>query len=364
MTQVSAGMHHTCVLWDDGEMACWGRNQWGQLGVGSTETIGDEASEMGEDLVIVDLPTSRTASAISAGEDMTCAILDNGDLACWGWGESGRLGTENEGSLGGSLSDLGDNLNIVDLGTGLSVEKVSVGYGSSCAILDDGSPSTSDTLKCWGKGSDGALGLGDADSMGDGQWEMGAFLPSVNLGSEVHATSVSVGDAFACALLNNSMVKCWGTGMDGRTGLGKSGATGDESGEMGDNLDYVELYLPEETLDQPCDDPAEGSPLEQTTLDSTNSNTGNKTSTAMTSGECGAVVYVDEDNVIVKFAVFTKGKWSTEVVTDFSGIAYCCSRVDDVSLAIGPDGSPHIVASGGTAATGGSAYYFTKKDGI
>ncbi len=364
LTQVSAGMHHTCVLWDDGEMACWGRNQWGQLGVGSTETIGDEASEMGEDLVIVDLPTSRTASAISAGEDMTCAILDNGDLACWGWGESGRLGTENEGSLGGSLSDLGDNLNIVDLGTGLSVEKVSVGYGSSCAILDDGSPSTSDTLKCWGKGSDGALGLGDADSMGDGQWEMGAFLPSVNLGSEVHATSVSVGDAFACALLNNSMVKCWGTGMDGRTGLGKSGATGDESGEMGDNLDYVELYLPEETLDQPCDDPAEGSPLEQTTLDSTNSNTGNKTSTAMTSGECGAVVYVDEDNVIVKFAVFTKGKWSTEVVTDFSGIAYCCSRVDDVSLAIGPDGSPHIVASGGTAATGGSAYYFTKKDGI
>ncbi len=102
--------------------------------------------------------------------------------------------------------------------------------------------------------------------------------------------------------------------MDGRTGLGKSGATGDESGEMGDDLDYVELFMPEPTLDQPCDLPAEGEALSQETLDSTSSYVGNKTSTSMTPDSCGAVVYVDETNDVVRFGIFYKGKWSTESV--------------------------------------------------
>ncbi len=364
LSQVSAGYSHTCILWVDGEMGCWGSNTYGELGIEGTESIGDGSGEMGESLVLVDLPSGRTVTQIVSGEHMTCAILDDSDdenLACWGWGDSGRLGSESTSNIGDSSGEMGDDLALVQLGTGLTVDTIGIGYGSSCAILDDGDSGTPKTVKCWGKGDDGALGSGDAVTRGDGQYEMGNYLENVDLGTDVYATSIDAGDAYACAILNNSMVKCWGTGMDGRTGLGKSGATGDESGEMGDDLSYVELFLPEPTLDQPCDLPAEGSPLSQETLDSTSSYVGNKTSTALTSDGCGAVVYIDEANDVVRFGIFYKGKWTTETVFN-SG--YSDPRMADVSLAIDSNGIPHIsiawTYSGGTSS---AISYYTKDDG-
>ena len=359
LSQVSAGSAHTCLLWDDGEMACWGSNSHGQLGIGSTEDIGDDEI-FRDNYELVDLPSGRTATSIAAGEDMTCAILDDASLACWGWGDSGRLGSETTTDVGDSPGEMGDNLGTVDLGTGLTVVSFATGYGSSCAILDDGDETTPYTTKCWGKGDDGALGYGDAVTRGDGQYEMGNYLPSVNLGTSLHATSIDVGDAFACAILNDSQVKCWGTGMDGRTGLGKSGATGDESGEMGDDLEYVELFMPEPTLDQPCDLPAEGEALSQETLDSTSSYVGNKTSTAMTPDSCGAVAYIDETNNVVRFGIFYKGKWSTEVVYEYVGDD---NRVKDVSITIDAGGVPHIAISDSDSAGASDIYYATKVDG-
>ncbi len=67
------------------------------------------------------------------------------------------------------LLEMGDNLDTVDLGTDLTVVSFATGYGSSCAILDDGDGSTPYTTKCWGKGDDGALGYGDAVTRGDGR---------------------------------------------------------------------------------------------------------------------------------------------------------------------------------------------------
>ena len=76
---------------------------------------------------------------------------------------------------------------------------------------------------------------------------------------------------------------------------------------MGDDLDFVELFLPEPTVDQPCDLPAEGGDLSSETLDSASSYVGNKTDSKMTPEGCGALVYVDETNRAVRFAIFTKG---------------------------------------------------------
>ena len=112
---------------------------------------------------------------------------------------------------------------------------------------------------------------------------MGNELDPVSLGSGLTAISIQSGNGFSCAILNNAQVKCWGTGEDGRTGLGKTGATGDEAGEMGDNLEYVQLFMPMSVFDIDCDTQAEGTSPEKVALDSTSSNVGNKVSTTLTS---------------------------------------------------------------------------------
>jgi alpha-tubulin suppressor-like RCC1 family protein len=57
---IAAGTHHTCVALETGILKCWGDNQWGQLGLGDTETRGDDPGEMGDALPAVDLGANRT----------------------------------------------------------------------------------------------------------------------------------------------------------------------------------------------------------------------------------------------------------------------------------------------------------------
>ena len=101
-TNLALGWDHTCVLFDDGTVTCWGSNAHGQLGIGSTTTIGDQPAEMGDSLVQVALPSGRTATQITAGDGFTCALLDNSEVACWGKNDKGQMGigtTSNQGDL-------------------------------------------------------------------------------------------------------------------------------------------------------------------------------------------------------------------------------------------------------------------------
>ena len=56
----------------------------------------------------------------------------------------------------------------------------------------------------------GALGLGDIQTRGDDDDEMGDFLPAVSLGANLTATAIACGGAHTCALLSNGQLKCWG----------------------------------------------------------------------------------------------------------------------------------------------------------
>ncbi|MFP2934515.1 hypothetical protein ACLESO_57285, partial [Pyxidicoccus sp. 3LG] len=130
---------------------------------------------------------------------------------------------------------MGDGLPPINLGTGRTAMALAVGDYSSCALLDDGS------VKCWGSGSYGALGLGDRQDRGDGPGEMGDALPQVNLGTGRTATSLTTGYYRTCATLDDGSVKCWGDNTSGVLGLGDRMNRGDGPGEMGDALPAVEL---------------------------------------------------------------------------------------------------------------------------
>jgi alpha-tubulin suppressor-like RCC1 family protein len=233
--QVVAGFDHACARLDDGTVKCWGGNDYGQLGLGDMDNRGDGPLEMGDNLPAVDLGTGRTAQALAAGADYTCALLDDDTVKCWGDNEFGQLGLGDTGNRGQVPGDMGDNLPAVDLGTGRTARALAAGVEHTCALLDD------DTVKCWGYNGTGQLGLGDTNNRGDGPLEMGDNLPAVDLGTGRTAQALAASTFHTCALLDDGTVKCWGRNDDGQLGLGDTNYRGDGPLEMGDNLPAVDL---------------------------------------------------------------------------------------------------------------------------
>ena len=116
-----------------------------------------------------------------------------------------------------------------------AADSLDAGGFFSCAVLTDG------RVKCWGDNSVGQLGLGDTQTRGDSLAEMGTNLPAVPLGTGRTALTVSAGFNFACAILDDHSVKCWGSGSSGVLGSGNTGDRGDNGGEMGDAMPKVNL---------------------------------------------------------------------------------------------------------------------------
>ena len=220
---ISAGTDHTCAILDSGQVKCWGLGANGRLGYDNTTDQGDTAGDMAA-LPAVNLGANRTALAISAGFNHTCAVLDNHTVKCWGLGTNGRLGLDNTTTQGDTVGDMAI-LPSVNLGPGRTALAVTTGFTHTCVLLD------TDAVKCWGGGASGQLGNDSTTNQGDSAGEMAA-LPSVDLGDGRTALAVTAGDNSTCAVLDNHRVKCWGSGNSGRLGYDNSISQGDSAGDM------------------------------------------------------------------------------------------------------------------------------------
>jgi alpha-tubulin suppressor-like RCC1 family protein len=238
-TAVAAGGNHTCALLNGGQVKCWGDNFRGQLGLGNTVNRGDGPGEMGDSLPAVDLGTGRAALAIAVGANHTCALLDNGQVKCWGENNAGQTGVLDEeintARIGDNSGEMGDNLPPIDLGSGPRAVAIEAGANHACALLENRQ------AKCWGNGGDGQLGLGDGDNRGDDPGELGDALPAVAVGGAGAVLAVAAGSDHTCALLDGGGVKCWGDNLSGRLGIGDTEARGDDAGELGDSLPAIML---------------------------------------------------------------------------------------------------------------------------
>ncbi len=185
---VSLGDMHTCAIISGGTLKCWGRGGSYQLGIGS----GFPRDRLTPTTVNLGGP----AVAVSLGYTHTCAIINGGELKCWGYGDRGQLG---DGSRGFSSTPA----SVTNLG-GPAVA-ISLGWQYTCAIIDGGA------MKCWGDGGYGQLGT----------WSTNTRLtptPVYNLGGS--AVEMSLGQVHTCAITTEGDLKCWGRGNTGQLGDG------------------------------------------------------------------------------------------------------------------------------------------------
>lgn len=286
---VVGGHAHHCVRVSGGNVKCWGRDGFGELGIDTEQSIGDEPGEMGEGLLPVEL-AGRPVKQVSTGCADTCVIFEDGGVKCWGYNMNGQLGQGTTGSnwtaSPGALPDIaigepaisiatalehtcvltaskqvkcwgynahgelglsdGNNMNhpaptnAIDFG-GIPVEEISAGCGyHTCARLVDNS------VKCWGYNASGQLGQNTTGNIGLYTVTKMKDIPAIVLGQP--ALALAVGGGHSCALLADNSLKCWGDNSFGQLGIGNNQGDNHAIGDQNNNemfaLKAIDVGLP------------------------------------------------------------------------------------------------------------------------
>ncbi len=180
--QIVAGGTHTCALTAEGGVVCWGANDFGQLGDGSTNQ---------SDVPVAVLGLSSGVMSLGLAWGRTCALTTLGRVYCWGGGYSS----------GGTSS-----VPVEFIGLGNQVVQLAVGESHACALTSSGK------VLCWGFNSEGQLGNGTFDN---------SPTPVVTIAA--NAAQIAVSYYGSCAVMKNGEVLCWGDGGAGQLGDGVTG---------------------------------------------------------------------------------------------------------------------------------------------
>ena len=232
---VSCGNRHTCVLSTNHSIKCFGDGQYGQLGYGNTDNIGDEQNEMGDDLSVINLGIDFIPNSVECGGYHSCALSVDHQIKCWGSNFAAQLGQGDTINRGDNIGEMGDNLTSIDLGTNFNPSSIRCGGLHVCAL------STDHDTKCWGRNTDGELGLGDSNSRGDMDGEMGDDLPVLDMGTDFVPQLLGGGSGYNLALSADGSIKAWGNNMMGALGYGDTRDRGNLPNQIGDNLLLIDL---------------------------------------------------------------------------------------------------------------------------
>ena len=178
VTALAAGANHTCALLQSGAVQCWGDNTNGQVGDQTTVSRNVPTAING---------LAGQAKGIVAGLDHTCAILNDGRVQCWGDNARGQLG---DGTREDKNSPVLVN-NLRDV-----IATVAAGRYHTCALAIDGD------LYCWGSNNRGQLGASTVDS---------SRAPLRVIGVPGDAIALTAGLDHTCALFKNNLAYCWGS---------------------------------------------------------------------------------------------------------------------------------------------------------
>ncbi|MGH7569479.1 MAG: RCC1 domain-containing protein [Gemmatimonadales bacterium] len=187
-TSVSAGLNHTCAVSTGGAAYCWGKNALGQLGDGSAT----------DRLLPVSVSGGLAFDSVSAGGDHTCGVTTGGVAYCWGLNASGQLG---DGTVPPANSAIP-----TPVSGGLSFALVHAGFDHTCGVTTG----PGGDAYCWGQNTFGQLGDGTALTK----------TSPVPVSGALSFVSVSTGGWHTCGVTAGAELFCWGRNLDGQFGTG------------------------------------------------------------------------------------------------------------------------------------------------
>lgn len=194
---IYAGGGHTCGLTRDGTAYCWGFNQYGQIGDGSTENRDGPRQVQG----------GLGFDELALGPLHTCGLTSVGDAYCWGRNGSGQLGT-------GSTQDSDTPVAVIG---GLSFTDLFVGDLHTCGVASDGS------IYCWGSVVLGRLGIGSTfgpDNCGFSFNPPTCSTAPIAVDSPLRYLALADDGNYAhvCAVTLDRRAYCWGPNQSGQVG--------------------------------------------------------------------------------------------------------------------------------------------------
>ncbi|AEC02728.1 fimbrillin family protein [Parasphaerochaeta coccoides] len=194
---VSTGVYHTMILKKDGTLWATGYNEYGQLGDGTSNDRSTpvQVLSMGADV-----------AAVSAGENHTMILKKDGTLWATGQNTYGQLGDSDSGTNKNTPVQVKDDTDISGFMT--DVAAVSAGYGHTMILKMDG------TLWAIGRNEYGQLGVGNHN-------DTSTPVQVSSMGSDVAA--VFAGEAYTMILKKDGSLWATGFNTDGQLGLGDSG---------------------------------------------------------------------------------------------------------------------------------------------
>ena len=184
IVDVDAGRDTTCALDDVGAVFCWGNNNDGEVGDGTTNDIATPQP----------IALAAAADAISLGSNFSCALLATDDVYCWGDGSDFQLGY-------GNLIDQSSPVQVVDMPAGDIVD-IEAGARGMCAVF------ATNERYCWGYSEEGQLGMAPIN-----QLDLTDPLPFSGPVVEVTLTPTEY-RGNTCGVLGDGTVECAGDGTN------------------------------------------------------------------------------------------------------------------------------------------------------
>lgn len=173
LAQFSSRGDHGCGLTEPGVVGCWGRGDYGQLGVGD-QPFGSVARR-------VEAPTP--VDLVATGEETSC-LLAAGEVRCFGRNNTGQIPGRTEPQV----------TTPVRIEAGAKLRSVEMGQHGTLAITEDG------TVRYWGGNNCGLAGGG----------RLAVSVPPVDVPTLAGVTDIALTDAFACAVIADGTIWCWG----------------------------------------------------------------------------------------------------------------------------------------------------------